>query len=130
MWLLSDSICSSEISRSVVEGTPSSSICTAREAMGQLEGPLIAKLQSKPTLVAARPRPHAAAHLQPRLLQRHQVARVLVAGLVHLAIRALPHLLQLLIVLLQAESGRGQSVGQRLSCWLRIALCRPQMPAL
>lgn len=29
MWLLSDSICSSEISRSVVDGTPSSSICAA-----------------------------------------------------------------------------------------------------
>ena len=27
MWLLSDSICSREISRRVVEGTPSSSIC-------------------------------------------------------------------------------------------------------
>ena len=32
MWLLSDSICSSDISRSVVDGTPSSSICRHDEA--------------------------------------------------------------------------------------------------
>lgn len=34
MWLLSDSICSSEISRSVVDGTPSSSICNERGGKG------------------------------------------------------------------------------------------------
>ena len=35
MWLLSDSICSSEISRSVVDGTPSSSICGVGQQGGR-----------------------------------------------------------------------------------------------
>jgi hypothetical protein len=88
---------------------------TAVGETGQLKRPPSARLHFKPTPAAARPRPHAGAHLQPRLLQGHQVARVLVAGLVHLAIRALSHLLQLPIVLLQGEAGRGKWDG---SCWV------------
>lgn len=38
-------------------------------------------------------------HLQPRLLQRHQLPRRPVLRLVHLPVRPFPHLLQLLVLL-------------------------------
>lgn len=133
MWLLSDSICSSEISRSVVDGTPSSSICINKHVqVGSVplvaaswpacHDPSLLQLISTtyqpqrcscslltyrthcPPPSSAQRAATARAHLQPRLLQRHQPARVLVAGLVHLAIGALPNLLYLLIVLLQQGS--------------------------
>lgn len=50
------------------------------------------------------PRAPSRPHLQPRLLQRHQLAGVLVARLVHLAVGTLPDLLYFLIVLLRGRS--------------------------
>ena len=42
------------------------------------------------------------AHLEARLLQRHQTTRRPLPGLVHLPVRALPNLLELLIRLVDA----------------------------
>lgn len=140
MWLLSESICRSEISRSVVDGTPSSSICTDRQfrqhgaaRVRSTEMNAAAKVlqpctnHERPCGPAPVPTHHLATgnpptYLQPRLLQRHQPACVLVPRLVHLAVGALAHLLYFLVVLLQEGESRHHSrlaaaAAAIRSCW-------------
>lgn len=105
MWLLSLSICSSDTSRSVVDGTPSSSICGRQGAPGDTgassgaeEEPWLAWPCGRQEQEGRSVPPLAHTYLEPALFQCHQLARVHVLRLVHLAISALPDLLQLFIL--------------------------------
>jgi hypothetical protein len=107
---------SREISRSVVDGTPSSSICmqarcdnmsrhgTRQAAASVYAGPVPHMKSTMPCARACRCAAHPlhlstyGTHLQARLFERNQLAGRLVLGLVHLTIGALADLLQLLVV--------------------------------
>ena len=93
MWLLSLSILSREISRSVVDGTPSSSICFVRVRVracgggGERETSERRAFEGRATSCRHRARALKKPYLEARLLQRHDLAVRLVLGLVHLAVR-------------------------------------------
>lgn len=86
MWLLSLSIFSNEISRSVVEGTPSSSICTTATLQS-----VLCQLTEKRCVLDE--------HLQARLLECNYSASCPVFCFVHFAIGALANLFYFFVVL-------------------------------
>ena len=102
---LSLSICRRETSRRAVEGTPSSSICGATKGGRKMSIAVRAREEKITRGGGSRIRAASRdasryrwfAHLEARLLQRHQTTRRPLPGLVHLPVRALPNLLELLI---------------------------------
>ena len=107
---LSLSICRRETSRRAVEGTPSSSICGATKGGRKMSVAVRAREEKITRGGGSRIRAASRdasryrwfAHLEARLLQRHQTTRRPVPGLVHLPVRPLPNLLELLIRLVDA----------------------------
>ena len=127
MNALSLSIWSRETSRRAVEGTPSSSICgrgacrrgvVVRKGVGAFPSRGDSRRCAEkacPRFRRSREAGSAArgsrirgcrTHLETSLLQRHESARASLPGLVHLAVGALPNLLQLFIRLVDGVPHR------------------------
>lgn len=115
-WLLSLSILSRETSRSVVDGTPSSSICKQRKPFGVLvpAGPEAAQTKRKYyRYISAM---HASmSHLETGLFEGDKLAVRLVDSLVHLAIGALADLLKLLVLIHGVAFACGEDICQSVS---------------